>query len=113
MHRVIHKKFLEKQARAVADADEKRLCGHGEVPKVIHNFPRENLCILWIIALLFDLLFLNDRADRVRHVDALFAVAFGESLDELMLDETLMVEETGLQNDDEVDGGFAEVCEAY
>ena len=52
-------------------------------------------CILWI-SLFVRFLFLDDGADRIGHVDAFFAIAFGERLDELVLDHALMVKKTRL-----------------
>ena len=59
------------------------------------------------------LLLLDDRADRVGNIDAFRAVAFSERFDEFMLDDALMIEPAGRQNDVEVDGGVPEICKAH
>ena len=57
-------------------------------------------------------LFLYHCLDGIWNVDALSAVAFGDGFDELMGDESLIVEYAGLQDDDKVDGGVSKVREA-
>ena len=112
LNKVIHRDFSYIVPIFAENTDEKRLAGPRFEGKVIHSFPRENMCILWIryrarrasfffgcggLCRFFGccvLLFLNERADGIRDVDALGAVAVGERLDELVLDDVLIVEHT-------------------
>ena len=111
VHRLIHRDFLGKWGVLPQNTDEKRHGRHVAGEKVIHSFPREKLwnlwikgtrstplllyvsSVLWIVFLRIRLL-LNDGLDGIGDVDALRAVAVGERLDELVLDDALMVEHT-------------------
>ena len=52
--------------------------------------------------------FLEDGADGIGDVDPFISVAFGESLDEFMLEIGLVVETCGMEKDIEHDAGIAE-----
>ena len=108
LHRLIHRDFLEIGSVFGVDADGKRAGAHVDGQKVIHSFPREKLwtlwindgvyrwlrgCSLWIVLFRIRLL-LNDGLYGIGNVNALGAVAVGQCLDELVLDDALIVEHT-------------------
>ena len=77
--------------------DKLRICGRGD---------------LWIVFCLL-VRAVEDRLNGIGNVNAFRAVAVGQRLDELVLDDALIVEHACRQDDDEVDGGVAEVRVAH
>ena len=107
IHKLINRDFLENGGFVTDNADGKRHGGHDDGHKVIHSFPRDKLWILWITLAFVCLgsgalwivfrricVLLYDGSDGIGDVNALGAVAVGERLDELVLDDALIVEHT-------------------